>query len=261
MTGALCPCGDEQPLGGLQVGRKCANLVDRALTAAPSLYSDLAAPLRATQGSGGRTDPATRPGPITPERVEARIGIRVALVGWCRVLEEERSIGLPVESIPGELDAITAHLKRHAGTLLAMDGPAEGLVSDCRDILALERVAWPARWTGVRVTCPSCSAPVSVDTSAEIVRCRTPECPEYGVPSWWIERLLPETGRLMTALEAAEWLGRTIPWLSVQAGTLTKWAQRGHLAAASYGGQGVESLFDPVVVVRTALVMRDRRVA
>lgn len=109
-----------------------------------------------------RTSGSATHGTVIDERAMAvRTEIRHTLASWCRLIAEERGIGLP----PDHLDAIAAYVATHHEWLAAH--PAAG---DCSDELSgLQRRAWAVAYpTGARVfpvgPCPTtgCGATVRV---------------------------------------------------------------------------------------------------
>ena len=235
-----------------QVCRSCEDDVRRALDEAPGLYHDLAEPLRSKGGSGGKSDPATRPGPITHERIEVRDQLKTALVGWCVVLWEDHRITTPADTI----DAIAEHVSRWRLKLLGTDA-AEGLVSDCRDILDLQRVAWPSRWTGVKVACP-CGSTVRItaDNAGQLIAC--PGCKEWGTVEWWQERVAADTWRPMLLKDVTTWL-ILVQRMSVTSKQVSKWVERAQARkdgpAEAWGYMfdvNGRVLYDPEQVMRLA---------
>lgn len=131
------------------------------------LYDDLAQALITSSQSGERTSGTPdRGASLNPRAVEARTTIRAVLTSWCRLIAEERGIGLPsrraVEELPlgfigpprivlvphDHPAAMGAYLARHADWLAAH--PAAGEASEeLRELVTLAHpVAYP---TGARV--------------------------------------------------------------------------------------------------------------
>ena len=98
------------------------------------LHAELELVLRAA-GHGERT--SNKPGSGTPPRdavMQVRTEIRHVLVSWCRLVAEERGVGLPVD----QLDAMGAWLARHAQWLAAQEYAGE--VAD--ELAGLASRAW-----------------------------------------------------------------------------------------------------------------------
>jgi hypothetical protein len=194
-------------------------------------------------------------------RLEARSTLRAMLASWCLLLEEDdtddegnitqRGVPLPADTVR----AMAHHVAVQAGRLLASDA-AEGLVSDCRDILALQRVAWPTRWTGVKVTCP-CGQTVRItaDNAGQVIEC--PGCEEWGTVDWWRDRVAADTWRPMLLKDVTTWL-ILVERMDVTFGQVRNWVWRYELEGYMFDDRG-RVLYDPQDVLR--LAPSTRRVA
>lgn len=113
---------------------------------AVEVYTELALALTRSDRPGERTTGTRDPGLIVNERaVEARSTIRHTLVAWCRLIADERGIGLPADDI----HSMARYIARHAEWLAAH--PAAGDCSaELRELAHGEpwRIAYP---TGSRV--------------------------------------------------------------------------------------------------------------
>jgi hypothetical protein len=119
-----------------------------------TLHGELELVLRGNGQGGERTG---KPGSASPPRdavVWARAEIRQVLVGWCRVISEERGIGLPRD----EVTAMGAYVAKHAEWLAAGEYADE--VAD--ELSTLAGRAWGLAYpTGTRHVevgpCPLCA--------------------------------------------------------------------------------------------------------
>ena len=126
----------------LQVCSADETTVRVALRDASGLYADLGDPRRGKALGGVRG--GDKPSPMPDARLHARDAIRTALVGWCKVLEDGFDCTVPADTVR----AMAHHVATQAGRLLASDA-AEGLVSDCRDILEGRALRLRHGWVAV----------------------------------------------------------------------------------------------------------------
>ena len=222
-----------------QVCGACETTVRHALRDAAGLYADLGDPRRGKALGGVRG--GDKPSPMPDARLHARDAIRTALVGWCKVLEDGFACTVPADTVR----AMAHHVATQAGRLLASDA-AEGLVSDCRDILDLQRVAWPTRWTGVKLACP-CGGTVriTVETAAETIAC--PSCDEWGTVDWWRERVAADSWRPMLLKDVTTWL-ILAHRMSVTYAQVRQWVVRRELEGYMFDDRG-RVLYDPEQVL------------
>ena len=234
----------------LRVCGGCETTTRTALRDAPGLWADLGDPRRGKSLGGVRG--GDKPSPMPDSRLHAREDVRRKLVSWCHLLYDDGYVSnMPVDTVR----AMAHHVATQAGRLLASD-VAEGLVSDCRDLLALQRVAWPTRWTGVKVTCP-CGGTVriTVETATETIAC--PDCDEWGTVEWWRERVGVDSWRPMLLKDVTTWL-ILAQGLSVTFGQVRTWVWRHELEGYCFDDRG-RVLYDPEQVLR--LSPQVRRVA
>lgn len=104
---------------------------------AAELHDELALRLTGAGLPGERTSGTPDHGAdLDPRAVDARAAIRHTLVAWCRLIADERGIGLPADTVP----ALGAYVARHAEWLAATEYADEvsdelhGLVSDAYPI-------------------------------------------------------------------------------------------------------------------------------
>lgn len=111
---------------------------------------------QAAERTSGTPDHGTE---LDPRAVDVRATIRHTLVGWSRLIAEERGIGLPADELP----AIGAYVAKHAEWLAATEyaGEASGELHDL--VSGAYQVAYPS---GVRVfpvgLCPKDGCPGTV---------------------------------------------------------------------------------------------------
>lgn len=183
---------------------------------AARLYDELGNQLTAGGGWGQRTSGSREPGLRFNARVaDARNTVRQVLVGWARVVSEERGVGLPAD----DNHAIAAYLALHAQWLAAHPAAKEA-ADELREAAHGEplRVARPS---GARVMalCP-CPRPECPGDVHAIIRPDDPllprllRCDEDEEHVWPAERwrefegLYADAGIVSTAVLAAR-LGKT----------------------------------------------------
>lgn len=138
---------------GLRLCRVCACRLGENAGKLAELHGELELVLRGAGQSGER---AGKPGAASPPRdavVAMRAEIRQVLVSWCRLVAEERGLGLPRD----EITDIAAWVARHAEWLAAQEYAGE--VAD--ELSALVGRAWglayPDGVQRIRVgPCPRC---------------------------------------------------------------------------------------------------------
>ena len=114
--------------------------------AAAVLYDELALVLAASDRPGERTSGTPEHGTAVSERVmDARNSIRSILVGWCRLVSEERGISLPADFV----GAMARYVAKHADWLAAHPAAAD-VSAELHELARGEpwRLAYP---TGARV--------------------------------------------------------------------------------------------------------------
>lgn len=161
-TGDCRGCLPGWAADGLRLCAVClTRLGDNAVKAA-ELYDELELMLKTT-GAGGRS--SSKPGPGTPPRdavVDMRATIRHILASWCRLIAEERGIGLPAD----EVTAMGGYMGRHAEWLAAGEYAAE--VAD--EVAALASRAWGLAYPSGSRTVEVGPCPLCPGTLTAIVR-------------------------------------------------------------------------------------------
>lgn len=264
---------------GLQVCARDETGAREALRALPGVWDDVvdAGVLRApTGGSGGQG----RPIPLDVDGAAWRLRVRVCLIGWLRVLEEE--FGLCLDDAVDDVSWMVHRVAVQAGRLLASehadqlcadllgwveeDGPAhQGLLSEGR------RLAFRSRGSRQRIRC-MCGGWVSIETDTDgridteaVLACRL--CREFGVIGWWQTRVVGDQPRPMTLRELPDWLA-LVHGLQVTSQRLRTWADEGALRALSGPVPAQEERrgpgrpprrYDPVEVAAVVLEMTARR--
>jgi RNA polymerase subunit RPABC4/transcription elongation factor Spt4 len=175
--------GPKESQDGLSTCRACTRNLWHQLADLPVLYVDLLIPTRAG-GSGGRiASPAdadddgrgwdgaqvSRPAPVGLECIAARAEIKVALVGWAVILEEEFGTRLPADDVA----SLCRHLRAHSRRLLASEHAARLCDEiDERHTVAFRR-AYPAPPQGQALgACPDCGTIVRAADMHSEATCR-----------------------------------------------------------------------------------------
>jgi hypothetical protein len=199
--------------------------------------------------------------------------LRVCLVGWCKVLEEDFSASL--DDAQDSVRWMAHRVSVYAGRILASEH-ADQMCSDLLGSLDDEgrrhgdlwgegrRLAY--RGSGgqpLRVQCP-CGERVKVETDPD-VEMICPGCGEHGVLAWWRQWLVGDDPAPMTLKDVTLWLAFT-HGLQVPERRLRLWADEGHITSVERialpqgGGRGVRR-FDPVAVAAVVLATGTRRTA
>lgn len=132
-------CRTQPAAAGISWCRGCRHRVDCDLGDMPALEADLADTM--ARMAAALTDVEVRPGgeaplPYAEMAADALHSIRAFLVGWCRLLHEERGAALPIDTIP----AMARHLQRWLGEL-ALHPAAGEFADELRDVTAAGSVA------------------------------------------------------------------------------------------------------------------------
>ena len=141
-------CGGCQPrlaADGLNLCRSHRDWLERDPVQAADLYDELALALSGTGTSGEKTSGTPDRGSTINDRAaDARSTIRAVLSSWCRLVAEERGIGLPQDTPK----ATGAFLARHADWLAAHPAASEA-ADELHDLVRMAHpIAYP---TGARV--------------------------------------------------------------------------------------------------------------
>jgi len=158
-------CQRARAADGLRLCTRDTERIGQDAIAAAELYDELALRLAGGSGSGepvsGTSDTTRLPNPAA---VEARATVRHVLVGWCRLISEERGFLLP----PDTVEAMAAYIMVSATWLAATDYAAE-VADELRD---LRRQAWRVAYpSGARVIeIAPCPQPGCGGTVKAIVR-------------------------------------------------------------------------------------------
>ena len=216
----------------LQVCRACELRVLDELAALPRLYADLLTPTRSA-AAGQKGKGAERPQTLGDEALKARSTLRVALVGWCLLLEEKPfALSPPADNVP----AMARHLAASAPRVLASEH-AERLAAEVDEIHHdARRRAYPAPPLGhVIGHCPepdqwvenrACDGDVRalIDTMdgqgwANCMRCGT-----KAVIEWWQQRMPADHPEWM-GMADLRWHLSIIHMQHVPEGTIKSWTQ------------------------------------
>ena len=156
--GEDCPgdcrgCHPALAADGLRLCGHCAKRIGTDAVKLAELYDELELMLRPAGGTGGGHG---QPGSASPPRdavVAIRTEIRHVLVGWVRLIAEERGIRLPAD----RLDALGAFAARHADLLAASDYAADA-ADELRQLAGRAwGLAYPNGTRRLRVgPCPQC---------------------------------------------------------------------------------------------------------
>lgn len=140
---------------GLRLCGVCTRRIAEDATQSARLYRELEHALTRSEKPGERTSGSPDRARIPNERaVECRTLIRHTLVGWCRLIAEERGWALPPDTVP----AMAAYVARSSEWLAGTDY-ADEAAGELHDLAHGEayRVAYPS---GARrfvvAPCPGC---------------------------------------------------------------------------------------------------------
>lgn len=262
-TAACRGCLPARAADGSRVCPGCERRVRESLRILADVYADLADTRRGAgpgrMGSSGPLQPEACPRcdrgepcdvrhreaapPLSEARLRARSGMRVDLVAWCTLLEEDFGLTLPT----GEVSAMAHHVSVQAGRLLASEFAAR-LVTDARRWWDAQRVAYPSR-PDPTILC-QCGGRVRVDME-ELMTCRT--CGAWGAWDWW-RGVLVEPPAEMTAQDLMDWL-LTEHQLAVNYATLRSWRIR-HAGVAAGRTAGARALYHRDAVLALARRVR-----
>jgi hypothetical protein len=238
----LAGCNSERcrgclPLRAEKGSRACTACRLRAwdrLGELASLYDALLQPTRVPSGGGKASGGTERPQTLAEPAVRAREAIKVALVGWCCLLEEDLGAPLPEEDT---VRAIVVHLLRHLRTLLGSEH-AERLCEEIDELWSEgRRRAFPTGPSGQALgRCPACDTLVRSSTAHGDIRCRG--CGQTRTVDEWQQLLVGDL-----AADASATLGDLASWLSTRYGraveiaTLWQWTSRGVMVAGPDGAR------------------------
>jgi hypothetical protein len=167
--GECAGCLPARAADGLRLCPRCADHIGRDARQAADLYDELA--LRLLGGTGLGDKVTGTPGARLPDprAVDMRTEIRHVLVGWCRIVSEERGLSLPPDLPP----ALGEYLTRHAAWLAAT--PYADEVAD--ELHSLRSRAWSVAYPeGARRVSPG-PCPDTVDRESEDFIGPMPRCP------------------------------------------------------------------------------------
>jgi hypothetical protein len=228
-------CAPALAADGLYLCGHCLRTMERDAWKAAQLYAALGQALagggRADSGPGGSSTGVD----LNDAAVEARGTIRATLVGLCRMIAEERGIGLPEDRVV----AMAAYVSTHA-RWLAAHAAADEHARDLRDV-ATDGRSWRVAYAvaGDRTLIGLCNRPQTAE-DGDPVPCGTrlyvregadwvtcDGCGAEGTVRWWRWELCAAADALevVDAYEAASLLSWR--WARpVDPGLVRKWGQR-----------------------------------
>jgi hypothetical protein len=158
---------------GLRLCAVCCRRLGENAVKAAGLHGELELMLRPSGTDGQATG---KPGSASPPRdavVAMRTEIRAVLVSWCRLVSEERGIGLPRD----EVTAMGDYLRRHSDWLAATEYAGEAADELASLVSRAWGLAYPSGTRRIEVgPCPRCDGtltavvrPVDSTRTTEVV--------------------------------------------------------------------------------------------
>ncbi len=236
-----CPIDARPTLNNAVICQKCEDKLDRALGDLGSLLEDLDVTLtrqarkRPAPGNHERDD---RPLPYELGASRVAGDLKAVLVGWARLVSEEREIALTCRDESG---SIADWLMHHVHFLACHDAAADAYAEIIGAVGQIQRAIDRAPDRKLLGPCGSDIDGVVCDETLWIIDgAQTAHCRTCGTTWDARERILDALANATTVAQDATTLSRSFSLEGVALDTerIKKWRQRGHLTAAGTSPSG-----------------------